>query len=124
MLDEVNSVAQSLVWPHGFMRMTYRRVLKYPAPSHCSFSECPADPFPQPIAPMLLTPPATATKKEGSASSISAPQPADFLAALQHMCTAVVAAESEIMHTDTIAGDSNCSSSSDTSHLSFVELQL
>jgi hypothetical protein len=61
-----------------------------------------------PVTPTLLAPPATAAKKGGSLSPASAPQHADFLAALQCVCTAVVAAEPEITCMDTIAGNGNC----------------
>ncbi|KAJ7360832.1 dihydroxyacetone kinase [Mycena albidolilacea] len=61
-----------------------------------------------PVTPTPLAPPATAAKKAGSASGIGAPQPADFLAALQRVCAAVVAAEPEITRMDTIAGDGDC----------------
>jgi hypothetical protein len=44
----------------------------------------------------------------GSASGIGTPQPADLLAALQHVCTAVVAAEPETTRMDTIVGDGDC----------------
>ncbi|KAJ7363875.1 hypothetical protein DFH08DRAFT_798338 [Mycena albidolilacea] len=61
-----------------------------------------------PVMPTPLAPLATAAKKGGSASGIGAPQPAYFLAALQRVCTAVVAAELEITRMDTIAGNGDC----------------
>jgi hypothetical protein len=56
-----------------------------------------------------LVPPATAAKKDSEAlSPASAPQHADFLAARQHVCAAVVAAKPEITGMDMITGNSDC----------------
>ncbi|KAJ7830924.1 hypothetical protein B0H14DRAFT_3872434 [Mycena olivaceomarginata] len=60
-----------------------------------------------PVTLTPLAPPATAAKKE-ALSPASAPQHADFLAARQHMCAAVVAAEPEITGMDMITGNGDC----------------
>ncbi|KAJ6601042.1 dihydroxyacetone kinase [Mycena vulgaris] len=59
---------------------------------------------PTPLAPAAA---ASATKRSGGAQ-IAAPQPAEFLAALQRVCAALVTAEPEITRMDTIAGDGDC----------------
>ncbi|KAJ7146489.1 Dak1 domain-containing protein [Mycena epipterygia] len=62
-----------------------------------------------PVTPTPLAPAAVASaKKSSSSAAIASPQPADFLAALQRACSALVAAEPEITRMDTIAGDGDC----------------
>ncbi|KAJ7206232.1 dihydroxyacetone kinase [Mycena haematopus] len=62
-----------------------------------------------PVTPTPLAPAATSSAKSGSDSArIAAPQPVDFLAALQRACAALAAAEPEITRMDTIAGDGDC----------------
>lgn len=62
-----------------------------------------------PVTPTPLAPAATtSTSKSYTGARIAAPQPAEFLAALQRACGALVAAEPEITRMDTIAGDGDC----------------
>ncbi|KAJ6480947.1 dihydroxyacetone kinase [Mycena sanguinolenta] len=62
-----------------------------------------------PVTPTPLAPAATAsTTSRSSATRIAAPQPAEFLAAVQRACAAIAAAEPEITRMDTIAGDGDC----------------
>ncbi|KAK7039503.1 dihydroxyacetone kinase [Favolaschia claudopus] len=63
-----------------------------------------------PNTPTPLAPAASSTKASTSSSSarIAAAQPAEFIAALQRACAALVAAEPEITRMDTIAGDGDC----------------
>ncbi|KAJ7144788.1 dihydroxyacetone kinase [Mycena crocata] len=62
-----------------------------------------------PVTPTPLAPAASpSAKKSSSGSGIAAAQPAEFLAALQRACAALVAAEPEITRMDTIAGDGDC----------------
>ncbi|KAF8215609.1 dihydroxyacetone kinase [Mycena galopus ATCC 62051] len=62
-----------------------------------------------PVTPTPLAPSTLATSTKSSTSGgIAAPQPAEFLAALQRACGALVAAEPEITRMDTIAGDGDC----------------
>ncbi|KAK7044661.1 dihydroxyacetone kinase [Favolaschia claudopus] len=63
-----------------------------------------------PNTPTPLAPTASSTKASTSSSSarIAAAQPAEFVAALQRACAALVAAEPEITRMDTIAGDGDC----------------
>ncbi|KAJ6617440.1 dihydroxyacetone kinase [Mycena sp. CBHHK59/15] len=62
-----------------------------------------------PVTPTPLAPAAAASaKKAASGSEIAAPQPKEFLAALQRACAALVTAEPEITRMDTIAGDGDC----------------
>ncbi|KAJ7760126.1 dihydroxyacetone kinase [Mycena maculata] len=61
-----------------------------------------------PVTPTPLAPASSASAKKAAASGIGAAQPADFLAALQRACAALVAAEPEITRMDTITGDGDC----------------
>ncbi|KAJ7696800.1 Dak1 domain-containing protein [Mycena rosella] len=62
-----------------------------------------------PVTPTPLAPAATpSAAKRASGAQIAAAQPAEFLAALQRACAALVAAEPEITRMDTIAGDGDC----------------
>ncbi|KAJ7508370.1 dihydroxyacetone kinase [Mycena galericulata] len=61
-----------------------------------------------PVTPTPLAPAASASAKKAAASGIAAPQPAEFIAALQRACAALVAAEPDITRMDTIAGDGDC----------------
>jgi len=65
-----------------------------------------------PVAPVTPTPlapaPSPPAKKASNPNAISAPAPAEYVAALQRIVKAVIAAEPEITRMDTIAGDGDC----------------
>ncbi|KAF7302413.1 Dihydroxyacetone kinase [Mycena chlorophos] len=63
-----------------------------------------------PITPTPLAPaPKPNAKRSADANSVvSAPNPAEFVAALERVCAALIAAEPEITRMDTIAGDGDC----------------
>ncbi|KAJ7052269.1 dihydroxyacetone kinase [Mycena amicta] len=61
---------------------------------------------PTPLAP-APNPPAKRTLS-ANAVTVSAPQPGEFIAALERACAALIAAEPEITRMDTIAGDGDC----------------